>query len=704
MFGYFSKFTQRNEKTGYSTFTVVSGDKTYICHGVSYAYQKLTPLKIEGDIFSEGGIVTHLNITSVRPCDFDKDITSAYIGSGIFANIGDKKAKDLLDKFPNEDIFSVLENETVDEVLESHNIKAGYSHVLNSLKGIVEFNKLLDLLSKQGGDYHVADKFFRVYGQDSVSVVKKNPYALYYCDASYQLCEKLGRLYGIKYYDKKRLKSLILYMMDTNNSRGNTRLLVDDLERQINKFEELSGIGYKTDRVFIYEELLSGDYTVLDENDETYAYKNDDFNQEITIVEHIKRLNTTSCKLKNTCSAEEIEKICGFTYSEEQKRAFSVLETSGVKIITGGPGTGKTTLLRGILTKYELEYPNNKIHLCAPTGSAAKRMQEVTSKKATTIHRMLKLNPFDFSADVENNDADLIVVDESSMIDTFIMSKLLPTVKNGALIIFLGDDNQLPSVRAGNVLFDLLQSGKIESYKLNTVFRQKEGRNRIIDNSKKVITGNKNLLAGDDFILRAFEKEEDMIECAIRLAKHFENKKENYRLFSPVRKRKYLSGTINLNSKLKKEINTDDGSRNCVYYGEYVFSEGDRVIFTKNNYDMKYYNGQEGVIVSIQRVNDEPIIVVRAEDETYSLTRDSFDDLDLGYAITVHKAQGSECDNAIILLPSKPEAMLLRKLLYVSVTRAKSRVILLYEKNALNTAISSYREFPRNTGLLTKLI
>jgi exodeoxyribonuclease V alpha subunit len=442
---------------------------------------------------------------------------------------------------------------------------------------------------------------------------------------------------------------------------------------------------------------------VLEETDGmVYVYTKSDYENEVNIVNDIKRLASSAKKLKSLTPIDEAEDYCGVRYSQEQINTFDALETTGLKIITGGPGTGKTTLLNGFLWKYERDNPDSSILLCAPTGRAAMRMRESTGRDAFTVHKALGIRPFEsksFAPDTKKLDADCVVVDECSMLDEEIFCRLMGAVKNGALVLLLGDKDQLPSIGAGNVLSDLLQSGKIETYALTHIFRQ--NNSLIIENSRRISRGDVDIKQGSRFLIKRFQTEDDMVNYAANVGKNCKSRGVgDVKFFTPSRNRKFLSGTVNMNGRLQDMMNRSGKS---VTYGCYTYYVGDKVVFNANDYEKGYYNGQEGIVTDIQEHNNMQYITIETDDGHINLTGTDMEDIELGYIMTAHKSQGSECKNAVVLIPLHPASLLKRQLLYVEVTRAKECVMILSERDALEQAISCKYEYERSTGLKEKL-
>ncbi|MCR5624236.1 MAG: AAA family ATPase, partial [Lachnospiraceae bacterium] len=396
-----------------------------------------------------------------------------------------------------------------------------------------------------------------------------------------------------------------------------------------------------------------------------------------------------------------IEKECGMAFGKEQREAFFMFRDRGIKILTGGPGTGKTTTVKGLILNYRYMHPNHKIKLAAPTGRAAQRLAESTGMPAQTVHKLLNYVPYGDNPTCKDGndpiDADFIVIDEASMLDIELFDMLLEAVKNDTTILLVGDIHQLESVGAGAVLRDLL-SAKTVNIKhtfLTEVFRQKGG-SPIIDNSIKINNGEFDLETTDDF--QVF-KEANQIDCFNRvkelyLSLYNSNDLYDTQILCPSYKGE--SGIDKLNVSIRDTLNPNGKT---LVYGWQKYRVGDKVIMTKNNMELGYYNGDIGVIKEIVEDN----LTVSVKDTDITLSRENFDDLSLAYAITVHRSQGSEFENVIVVLPKEPKSLLVRNLFYTAVTRAKKRVFIVTEGEALKTAIITDRTDDRRTKL-SKLI
>ncbi len=396
----------------------------------------------------------------------------------------------------------------------------------------------------------------------------------------------------------------------------------------------------------------------------------------------------------------EAQRQTGIKYNEQQRDAISMAATEGVMILTGGPGTGKTTTLRGmlaVLTHYGYTY-----ELCAPTGRAAKRMSEMTHQEARTIHRMLEFQEGKFSRDESNPlAADVIICDEASMVDLLLMQSLLRAMKVGAKFIIIGDNDQLPSVGPGRVLGDLIDSGKVPTVKLTQIHRQAEG-SYIIYNAHRIINGNFPILDNrnaKDFFFDEVSDEEQAAKEVISLVKtrlpaQFAGKE--IQVLCP--NRKNASGCNMLNVIMQEALNPEGPATE--HHGT-IYRKGDRVMQIKNNYQKGVFNGDVGTVTA---ADGDSIYVMFDDGNTAQHYADEeLGELDLAYATTIHKSQGSEYDIVVIVLMKSASIMLQRNLLYTAVTRAKDVCLIVGQKQAIYTCIAEWRMTPRITRLKERL-
>ena len=469
--------------------------------------------------------------------------------------------------------------------------------------------------------------------------------------------------------------------------------------------------------------------------DENWVYSKEIYDAEANIAsklilldstQNIKRIDSFDSEL------EKIEKAGNINLSTKQEEAIQAINSNNVVIITGGPGTGKTTIIKNVIDIYKSH--GKKVVLCAPTGRAAKRMTEMTGEEAKTLHRLLeigkieKVNEFTImNYEVAPIDADVIIVDEASMVDIYLMNYLLNGIYQGTKLILVGDTDQLPSVGPGSVLKDIINSERIKTIFLDEIFRQ-AAQSKIIVNSHKVNDGEyfleKEEQEGlkDDFFYIKEKSQDIMLDQIISLCKgrlkNFGDYDffENIQILSPTKKG--LLGTKELNKRLQEELNPSNDEKKEKKVGEVIFREGDRVMQVKNNYDIYWekgntrsltyengtgiFNGELGKILKIDFLNKQIKILFDDEKEAWYAFSD-MDQIEHAYAITVHKAQGSEFDVVIMVVTQSSAMLLTRNLLYTGLTRAKKLLILIGNDNVVKFMIQNADTKIRNTGLEYKL-
>ena len=469
--------------------------------------------------------------------------------------------------------------------------------------------------------------------------------------------------------------------------------------------------------------------------DENWVYSKEIYDAEANIAsklilldstQNIKRIDSFDSEL------EKIEKAGNINLSTKQEEAIQAINSNNVVIITGGPGTGKTTIIKNVIDIYKSH--GKKVVLCAPTGRAAKRMTEMTGEEAKTLHRLLEIGKIEkaneftiMNYEVAPIDADVIIVDEASMVDIYLMNYLLNGIYQGTKLILVGDTDQLPSVGPGSVLKDIINSERIKTIFLDEIFRQ-AAQSKIIVNSHKVNDGEyfleKEEQEGlkDDFFYIKEKSQDIMLDQIISLCKgrlkNFGDYDflENIQILSPTKKG--LLGTKELNKRLQEELNPSNDEKKEKKVGEVIFREGDRVMQVKNNYDIYWekgntrsltyengtgiFNGELGKILKIDFLNKQIKILFDDEKEAWYAFSD-MDQIEHAYAITVHKAQGSEFDVVIMVVTQSSAMLLTRNLLYTGLTRAKKLLILIGNDNVVKFMIQNADTKIRNTGLEYKL-
>jgi len=627
----------------------------------------------------------------------------AYLSCGQIYGIGPKLAEKIYAKFGN-DTLDVLDKHPeklldISGITERKLKKICDSYLANrAARDIVAF------LLPYGITPNRAVKFFQKYGARTMEVVKEHPYTL--CEMSgigFITADKIAKSMGFGDLSTDRVDAALLYTLTEAESCGH-------LCMEKHKFIESCLKLLQTPS--LTEEMVANRAARLVYNNELMCYNDMVYRAwtavaEIILAKHIvKRLSTVVQHKYADLDAEldTVESNLGLKLAIEQRNAVKTALTNGLSIITGGPGTGKTMIQRAILDIYRRQNPDKKICCCAPTGRAARRMTQATGFGASTIHRALGLMADEDGAydEPKELDADLLLVDEVSMLDVYLAGSLLGAVKKGAQVVFIGDADQLPSVGPGAVLSEMIASECVPVIRLDKVFRQSSG-SRIATNAKLIRHGNLGLEYGNDF---CFIDSPDITESAELLVELFLRETEkhgvdNVALLSPFRQ-KTETGVNALNTYLQSKINPPASTKNEVECGKRLFRVGDKVMQTKNHEDVN--NGDIGYVTEIYGYgNDKTLYVDFGDGRIKEYEGSDLDRLDLGYASTVHKSQGSEYKSVIINLQSAHSVMLTRPLIYTAITRGKERVIIVGERKALCTAIKRTDTEKRGTCLAERI-
>ena len=709
------RFLYRDERTGYSHFIVQAKDQkgvpqnrkyaNTICVGITPPYFKNAPLEITATIVGEDCV----RIRTIVLASPDQASAMALLSGGGFEGVGPKTAEKIVRESDGH-IFSLLHNTEAEEILGRAGLsKKKIGLFLKRLRCLSSFDKVFQRLTQEGVDYISASAFFDTYQEEAEGVLFEHPYRLQAYGVPFFTCEQEARYRKVSPFDRERLQALVKETERLSEAAGNTYMTAKMFHQYAEAMERVASAYAKTDPMFLQAALLDGKYVVSKEEEQVHIYSRPIYDAERTAAKHIHRLLANPQRLQISDDLiKKIEEQNQITYAAEQRKAFALLETSGIKILTGGPGTGKTTTINGLIQAYIRLKPDAVVSLCAPTGCAAKKLAESTGRPAKTIHKLLNVKAFGGKLIQDRDeflslDADLLIVDESSMIDEELFLMLIRAVKTGATVIFAGDEHQLMSVGPGAVLHDLMECSAIEVCTLNTVFRQAMD-SEIIKDSIYIRNGETNLAEGKDVeIIRVPDDETAKKEAIRQLEKYYQKENpDSAKLFTPARRRKYVCGSEILNEaaqeKLRKAKDED-----ILCYNQAEYAVGDPVLFTKNNYKKGYFNGDTGRITRIVRAKKAAGLVIEFDGDSVFLAGQELDDVVPAYAITVHKAQGSECETAIIVLPSQPENMLERSLVYVALTRAKKKAVFISVGSALEKAIANNRSRKRLTGLKYRL-
>ena len=428
--------------------------------------------------------------------------------------------------------------------------------------------------------------------------------------------------------------------------------------------------------------------------DHEYVYQKKTWDAESNIVFHMKRLDQTSKQMFQRIPDLPSE----FIPSESQKRAENIVLRSGVKLLIGGPGTGKSTTIKRLLEYYQTSEHELKVSLCAPTGRAAQRITEITGRPAQTIHKLIDYKIIAGEKVCKNQSdpikADIIIIDEFSMVDVFIFSDLLSAVRSGCTVILCGDEDQLPSVGAGNLLHDIKESNLFETYVLDHVFRQKE-ESSISQNIQKIRKGQTDLVHDKHFKIYNIPTTESFDHAVKFMIKEYCQK--GSQIISMVKKNDY--GTQRINHDFQHSLNYD--SHEVIEYKHQIFHVNDQIMMIHNNYDLDYFNGDMGIVRKIE--NETLTIELEGKKEILEITAANLDDVQLSYAITIHKSQGSEYKSGSIIMPAAPSVMLSRNLFLTAVSRFKEDVTIYSQNHSWYTAILNIYKQKRITGLAEKL-
>ena len=631
-----------------------------------------------------------------------------YLGSGLIKGIGPHFAKKLIKKFGAE-VFDIIEHQpnlllTVENIGKhrAHNICANWKEQ-KAVREIMVF------LQSHGVSTARATRIYRTYGDKAIEIVSENPYKLAndIRGIGFVIADTIAGNLGIAKNSLIRARAGIHHALaEEATSEGHCglpkALLIEKASTLLGVQESLieEAIMHEVELGIITKDTLNfGIDAIFPTN--YYGYE--------------KNLGQMLLKLKEgeiswgeidiPVETEEVEQKLKITLAEVQKLALSKALTTKLMVITGGPGTGKTTLVNSILTM--LKSKKLKIKLCAPTGRAARRLSETTGFEATTIHRLLEIDPIygGFKRNANNKlECDYLVIDEVSMVDVPLFHSVMQAIPESGALLLVGDVDQLPSVGAGQVLKDIIDSGVIEVIKLTEIFRQ-AATSDIITNAHLVNQGqlpnleNQSKEIISDFYFIPAEPGENLMRKLLEVVTKRIPTKFG---FHPVRDIQILtpmqksgSGARSLNIELQKVLNP--GYENGVMkYGEY-FSKGDKVMQTENNYEKEVYNGDIGEIKSIDELEKEVVVTFYGRDIVYDYS--DLDQITLAYATTIHKSQGSEYPVVIIPLTTQSFRMLQRNLIYTAITRGKKLVVIIGEKKALDIAVQNVKSLMRYSKL-----
>lgn len=699
------------------------------------------PFLVEGDYIKViGNFVTHKEYGKQFKVEtFEKvmpktlDSLEKYLSNGTIKGIGPATAKKIVATF-GEDTINVFKFEPekltqIKGITKEKAIEMAQCFVENW-----ELWQIVGFLDNFGISAANAKTIYKKLGPQTIDEIESNPYILIDLvkGVDFAKLDKYALENGFEINNYKRIKCGIKYSLVKITYNGHCCTLESNLIKYVKELLKVEDddIEHCLIDLNVKEEIV-----IEKREDENWVYSKEIYNAEANIAsklilldsaQNIKRIAGFESEL------EKIEKAGNINLSAKQKEAIQAINSNNVVIITGGPGTGKTTIIKNVIDIYKSH--GKKVVLCAPTGRAAKRMTEMTGEEAKTLHRLLEIGKIEkdneftiMNYEVAPIDADVIIVDEASMVDIYLMNYLLNGIYQGTKLILVGDTDQLPSVGPGSVLKDIINSERIKTIFLDEIFRQ-AAQSKIIVNSHRVNDGeyflDKEEQEGlkDDFFYIKEKSQDIMLDQIISLCKgrlkNFGDYDffENIQILSPTKKG--LLGTKELNKRLQEELNPSSDEKKEKKVGEVIFREGDRVMQVKNNYDIYWekgntlsltyengtgiFNGELGKIVKIDFLNKQIKILFDDEKEAWYAFSD-MDQIEHAYAITVHKAQGSEFDVVIMVVTQSSAMLLTRNLLYTGLTRAKKLLILIGNDNVVKFMIQNADTKIRNTGLEYKL-
>ena len=635
------------------------------------------------------------------------DAIEKYLASGIFPGIGKILAARIVKMFGNQ-IFEVLEKEPQKLAKVRGLSKTVSDNLVKTWDSQKEESQVTIFLHEFGLSKSVIRRIIKRYGYNTYNAIKENPYQLIenIWGIAFTTADDIAKKVGIERDDPKRIKAGLNYTLQLTAQNGSCGLILSDL---LSETEVLLNVPRDAIYQALKEEVQSCDLVVENQSGAQAVFLKYYFDLENLVAKLIKRKNQEPpvFKFNNFQQIfQTIEHNSNIVFSEQQREAIKVACTNKVSIISGGPGVGKTTIINAVLKIFQSQ--DLEVKLCAPTGTAAKKMGLATGHYASTIHSLLGIDPIrqEMKFDEHNPlECDLLIVDEVSMIDIELMASLMKAIGPSTAVLFVGDKDQLPSIGPGNVLKDLILSKAVEVVFLTEIYRQAQG-SRIITVARQILAGNvPNLKSdiNDDFF---FIETKDPQKCQDYVSLMVTERIPNKFGLNPVRDIQVLAPMKNglvginaLNEVLQEKLNPKAGQK--VIHGTRSFSRGDKVIQNRNDYDREVFNGDIGFIHAIDRDNNR--LEVDFDGRAVEYEFEDLDSLDPAFAITIHKSQGSEYQAVVIPLMLQHRIMLQRKLVYTGITRGKGLVVVIGEAEALARAVRNSSIGRKTTERVTRL-
>lgn len=726
--GYVDHIIFRNNDNGYTVMVMICDEEELTCVGVFSDIAEGECIEAKGEYTDHPTYGRQFAVKSFEEkAPQDALAIERYLGSGAIKGIGIALAARIVRRF-KEDTFRIIEEEP-ERLAEVKGISQRKAmEIADQVNEKRDLRQAMIFLQQYGISTTLAVKIYNTYGQEVYSILKENPYRM--ADdvdgVGFRTADEIASRVGIRTDSDFRIRSGIQYALLQASNEGNTYLPMPELTQRASALLEIEPeyiekhyMNLAMDRKIIMRQV----------EDVTQIYASAFFYMEANTATMLKNLDASFDvpDIEIEARLRQIEKQTKMDLDEHQVEAVKEAVRNGVLVITGGPGTGKTTTINTIIKYFESE--GMDIFLAAPTGRAAKRMSETTGFEARTIHRMLELNGgVEGNAGFERNEqnpleTDVIIIDEMSMVDISLMYSLLKAIVAGTRLILVGDVNQLPSVGPGNVLKDIIDSGLFHTVMLTKIFRQ-ASTSDIIVNAHKINRGepveldNKSM---DFFFLKRYDADK-IINVTLqlilqKLPKFVGASMMDIQVLTPMRKG--LLGVERLNTVLQMYLNPPDKRKKEKEHGTTLFREGDKVMQIKNNYQLEWeihskyglcidkgtgvFNGDTGII---EEINDfaETVTVCFDEGRMVEYPYKLLEELELAYAVTIHKSQGSEYPAVVIPLLSGPRMLMNRNLLYTAVTRAKKCVTIVGNDTTFEQMIANNSQLKRYSGLRDRLV
>ena len=728
--GYVEHIVFRNNDNGYTVFQLVSEEEELTCVGLFSVLAEGELVQVSGymkehPLYGEQLQVEQYELLTPE----DETAMERYLGSGAIKGIGAAMAARIVRRFKG-DTFRIIEEEP-ERLAEVKGISEKKAIEISAqMEEKKDLRQAMMFLTQYGISVPLAVKIYQQYGNRTYQVVEENPYRLAddISGIGFKIADEIASRIGIHTDSDYRIRSGLLYVLLQATGEGHTCLPKEDL---LHRAAALLGVEEEQMETQLMNLCMDRKLVMKEQNGKVMVWYGQYYYMELNVAKMLHDLNL-ECEMEESQIVKKLSKVekqASITLDEMQRKAVVEAVKNGVLVITGGPGTGKTPTINAIIRYFETE--DMEILLAAPTGRAAKRMTEATGWEAVTIHRLLELSgvPSDdrSTASFERNEenpleADVIIIDEMSMVDIFLMNALLKAVSVGTRLILVGDINQLPSVGPGCVLKDIIRAGSCPVVQLTRIFRQ-ASQSDIIVNAHKINRGEHVTLDNKSRDFFFLQRQDPNVILRVVLAlvqekmpRYVDARPTDIQVLTPMRKGSL--GVENLNEMLQRYLNPPSPEKNEKETARGRFREGDKVMQIKNNYQIEWearnrygiaidkgtgiFNGDMGIVQQIDLLA-ETMEVLFDDYRTVTYSFQMLEELELAYAVTIHKSQGSEYPAVVIPLLTGPRMLMNRNLLYTAVTRARSCVTLVGSPETFAQMIDNASEQTRYSGLYDRI-